>query len=125
MLHILGWVQSRVKRNVLIRLIRLVNQDDVQNKQILYATGTPEDDVNDNIMRGRGGGHVFNNLDFRGGKPGIKTVAFPRHAKTQLRNTRAGSVRLARQAGNRHEAMAVAVITASEDPNTQGSRGLT
>ena len=67
MLHILGWVQSCVKRNVLIRLIRLVNQDDVQNKQILYASGTPVDDVNDNIMGARGGGHVVNNLAFRGG----------------------------------------------------------
>jgi hypothetical protein len=39
----------------------------VQNKQILYATGIPEDGVNDNIMGARGGGHVVNNLDFRGG----------------------------------------------------------
>src|SRR5579885_958608 len=41
------------------------------------------------------------------------------------RRTRAGSVRLARQAGNRHALIAVVAITAKADANTRGSCGLT
>ena len=45
--------------------------------------------------------------------------------KIQSRRTRAGSVRLARHAGKRQAEIAVIVITASADPNTNGSYGLT
>src|ERR1700730_2072098 len=38
----------------------------------------------------------------------------------QSRNTRAGSVRAARQAGSRQAETAVIIITASADPNTRG-----
>src|SRR5438270_13453273 len=43
----------------------------------------------------------------------------------ESRKTRAGSVRAARHAGNRHADIAVSAITANADPNTQGSCGLT
>src|SRR5215471_3853294 len=45
--------------------------------------------------------------------------------KLQSRRTRAGSVRLARHAGNREAERAVIAITANADPNTNGSCGLT
>jgi hypothetical protein len=56
-----------------------------------------------------------------------KTIARPHGAseKNQFRRTRAGSVRLARHAGNRQAKMAVVVITAKASPNTTGSCGLT
>jgi hypothetical protein len=43
----------------------------------------------------------------------------------QSRNTLAGSVRAARQAGNKQAETAVIVITASADPNIHGSCGFT
>src|SRR6201993_5396153 len=42
-----------------------------------------------------------------------------------IRNTRAGSVRVARQAGQQHAASAVVMIIANADANASGSRGLT
>jgi len=41
------------------------------------------------------------------------------------RNARAGSVRVARNAGKKHAASAAIVITAKAAPNASGSRGLT
>jgi len=49
----------------------------------------------------------------------------PRPGKDQSRNTRAGSVRIARQAGRRQAATEVIVITATADANASGSFGLT
>jgi hypothetical protein len=43
----------------------------------------------------------------------------------QSRNTRAGSVRVARQAGRRQAATEAIVITAIADANASGSFGLT
>src|SRR5215469_8500056 len=45
--------------------------------------------------------------------------------KNQARRTRAGSVLLARHAGNRQAEIAVVAMTAKADPNTSGSCGLT
>src|SRR5437588_885172 len=42
-----------------------------------------------------------------------------------IRRARMGSVRVARQAGNKHAADAVTVITANADAKAKGSRGLT
>src|ERR1022692_4406287 len=48
-----------------------------------------------------------------------------RPCKDQSRNTRAGSVLVARQAGRRQAATEVIVITATADANASGSFGLT
>lgn len=48
----------------------------------------------------------------------------PCRVKDQSRNARAGSVRVASQAGKRQAAIAVIIITAKPEPNASGSRGL-
>jgi hypothetical protein len=52
-------------------------------------------------------------------------ICQPRQCMDQSRNTRAGSVRVARQAGRRQAATEVIVITATADANASGSFGLT
>jgi len=55
---------------------------------------------------------------------GISATPSQEHTH-QSRNTRAGSVRMARQAGKRQAATEAIVITANADPNASGSLGLT
>jgi hypothetical protein len=68
-------------------------------------------------------------LSFRkhaGGKQTARQLPVaPRPCKDHSRNTRAGSVRVARQAGRRQAATEVIVITATADANASGSFGLT
>src|ERR1700733_5402098 len=49
----------------------------------------------------------------------------PAKSETQSRKARAGSVRVAPQAGQKHAASEATAITTSAEPNAAGSRGLT
>jgi hypothetical protein len=55
----------------------------------------------------------------------VGSAAVLAHVRDQSRNTRAGSVRVARQAGRRQAATEAIVITTTADANASGSFGLT
>ena len=67
----------------------------------------------------------FSSADVELRSSAIKICPGPRSGKNQSRRTRAGSVRLARHAGNRQAKVAVVAIVAKASPNIAGSYGLT
>ena len=149
--HTSAWIEQKTKALAfwqssctLSNLIRYRKGVNLMLANVLEKPATVENSLHDVSKIGsrvrRGGGSSYdtrlrflsdaNDSSILQKAPAGKQTArqlpvVPRRCRDHSRNTRAGSVRVARQAGRRQAATEVIVITATADANASGSFGLT